>query len=70
MYRLQIAIDAGADFDRFHCLKSAGILLPLDHLAAYWLTHGHFRWRRWGSGRLLLSAGCHEEQQPAQGTGR
>ena len=30
---LQIAIDAGSDFNRLHSLKPAGIFLPLHYLA-------------------------------------
>ena len=64
---LQIAIDTGTDFDRLRGLKPAGILLPLHHIAAARLTHGHLRRRWWRRGLRLLCTGYHEEHQTTQG---
>jgi hypothetical protein len=57
---LQIAADAGADFDHFDCFQMAGVLVPFDDIALKGAVGGHGRWWTRSGRPALVASRCQE----------
>lgn len=63
MNLVEIATNAGSDFNGLRRFEASDILVPLDHLASDWLDDGNDRRRRSGLRGVLPAAGHHQSDQ-------